>query len=65
MTMFHFTQGYLPPESLSSTSPGPLGAKWVSKEAENFKELEFFGLVRYFSVKTEKSSKTSKIEPKT
>ena len=47
------------------TSLVPLGANWVSKEAENFKELEFFGLVRYFSVKTEKSSKTSKIEPKT
>ena len=36
-----------------------LGANWVSKEAENFKELKFFGLVRCFSVKTEKSSKTS------
>ena len=59
------TQGNLPPESFCSTSLAPLGANWVSKEAENFKELEFFGLVRYFSVKTEKSSKTSKIEPKT
>ena len=35
MTMFHFTQGHLPPESFRSTSLGPLGAKWVSKEAEN------------------------------
>ena len=63
--MYLCTQGYLPPESFRSTSLAPLGANWVSKEAENFKELEFFGLVRYFSVKTEKSSKTSKIEPKT
>ena len=29
----------------------PLGANWVSKEAENFKELKFFGLERCFSVK--------------
>ena len=59
------TQGYLPPESFRSTSLAPLGSNWVSEEAENFKELEFFGLVRCFSVKTKKSSKTSKIEPKT
>ena len=59
------TQGYLPPELFRSTSLVPLGSNWVSEEAENFKELEFFGLVRCFSVKTKKSSKTSKIEPKT
>ena len=34
-----------------STSLAPVGANWVSKEAENFKELKFFGLVRCFSVK--------------
>ena len=42
MTMLHFTQGYLPAESFRSTSLGPLGAKWVSKEAGNIRELEFF-----------------------
>ena len=30
-----YTQGYLPPESFRSTSLLPLGANWVSKEAEN------------------------------
>ena len=58
-------QGYLPPELFHSTSLAPFRANCVSEEAENFKELKFFGLVRCFSVKTEKSSKTSKIEPKT
>ena len=40
-----------------STSLAPLGANWVSKEPENFKELEFFGLVRCFSVKIAQFSK--------
>ena len=34
-----------------STSLTPLRANWVSKESENFKELNFFGLVHCFSVK--------------
>ena len=46
-----YTQKYLPPESFRSTSLAPLGANWVSKETENFKELKFFGLVLCFSVK--------------
>ena len=33
------------------TGIAPLGANWVSKEAENFKELKCFGLVHCFSVK--------------
>ena len=37
----------------------------VSKEAKNFKELEFLGLGRCFSVRIEESSKTTKIQPKT
>ena len=48
-----------------STSIAPLGSRWVSKEAKNFKELEFVGLGRCFSVRIEESSKTSKIQPKT
>ena len=40
-----------------STTFAPLGVLWVSKEAENLKELDFVGLGRYFSVKIEKSSK--------
>ena len=52
------TQGYLPPESFRSTSLAPLGSNWVSKEAENFKELKFFGLVRCFSVKIAQILKT-------
>ena len=43
----------------------PLGSRRVSKEAKNFKELEFLGLGRCFSVRIEESSKTSKIQPKT
>ena len=43
----------------------PLGSSRVSKEAKNFKELEFLGLGRCFSVRIEESSKTSKIQPKT
>ena len=63
--MGHCTQGYLPPESFHSTSSALLGSSRVSKEAETFKELEFLGLVRYFSVRIEESSKMSKIQPKT
>ena len=37
----------------------------MSKEAKNFKELEFLGLSCYFSVRIEVSSKTYKIQPKT
>ena len=48
-----------------STSIAPLGSRWVSKEAKNFKELEFLGLGRCFSVRIEESSKTSKIQRKT
>ena len=58
-------QGYLPLKSFRSTSIAPLGSRWVSKEAENFKELEFLGFSRCFSVRIEKSSKTSKIDQKT
>ena len=43
----------------------PLGSSRVSKEAKTFKELEFLGLGRCFSVRTEESSKTYKIQPKT
>ena len=43
----------------------PLGSSRVSKEAKNFKEFEFLGLSRCFSVRIEESSKTSKIQPKT
>ena len=43
----------------------PLGSRRVSKEAKNFKELEFLGLGRCFSVRIAESSKTSKIQPKT
>ena len=42
-----------------------MGSSRVSKEAETFKELEFLGLGRCFSVRIEESSKTSKIQPKT
>ena len=52
-----YTQGYLPPESFRSTSLALFGANWVSKDAENFKELKFFGLVRCFSVKIAQSLK--------
>ena len=48
-----------------STTFAPLGTSRVSKEAETFKELKFLGFVRYFSVRIEESSKTSKIQPKT
>ena len=39
-----------------------LGSRRVSKEAEIFKELEYFGLVRYFPAKMEQ---TLKNRPKT
>ena len=55
----------MPPESFRPTSLMPLGANWVSEEAEDFKELEFFGLVRCFSVKIEETSKLAKIVEKT
>ena len=42
-----------------------MGSSRVSKEVETFKELEFLGLGRCFSVRIEESSKTSKIQPKT
>ena len=44
------------------TTFAPLGSSRVSKEAETFKELEFLGLSRCFSVKIEQ---TSKNRPKT
>ena len=37
----------------------------MSKEAKTFKELDFLGLGRCFSVRIEESTKTSKIHPKT
>ena len=40
-----------------STSLVPLGSNSMSKEAENFKKLEFLGLVRYFPAKIEQTSK--------
>ena len=43
----------------------PLGSRRVSKKAKNFKELEFLGLGRCFSVRIAVSPKTSKIQPKT
>ena len=43
----------------------PLGSSRVSKESKNFKEFEFLGLSRCFSVTIEESSKTSNIQPKT
>ena len=49
---------------ISTTHPC-LRMLWVSKEAELKGGFKIFGLVRCFSVKTKKSSKTSKIEPKT
>ena len=48
-----------------STTFVPLGSSRVSKEAKNFKKLEFLGLGCCFSVRTEESLKTSKIQPKT
>ena len=50
---------------ISSLTFAPLGSSRVSKEAKNVKELGFLGLGRCFSVRTEESSKTSKIQPKT
>ena len=35
---------------LISTSVAPLGSSRVSNEAKNYRELEFLGLSRYFSV---------------
>ena len=37
----------------SSTIIASLGATWVPKEAKFFREVDFFGLVRCFSVKNE------------
>ena len=34
-----------------------LGAIWVPKEAKFFREVNFFGLVRYFSAKIEQTTK--------
>ena len=39
-------------------------SSWVPKEVKNLMEHEFLGLSRCFSVRFEKSSKTSKIGPK-
>ena len=59
------TQGFLPSELFHSTSLALLGSSWVPKKAENLKEHECLGLSRCFSVRIKKSSKTSKIVPKT
>ena len=58
------TQGFLSSELFHTTSIALLGSSWVPKEAKNLKEHEFLGLSRCFSVRFEKSSKTSKIGPK-
>ena len=49
---------------IHSTSFTPLGSRWVSKKAENFNKLGFLCLGCCFSVRIEKSSRTSKSEPK-
>ena len=53
------------PNLFHSTSLALLVSSRVSKEAKNFKELEFLGFICCFSVRIEISSKTSKIWPKT
>ena len=58
------THGFLTSELFCSTSLALLGSSWVPKEAKNLKEHEFLGLSCCFSVRFEKSSKTSKIGPK-
>ena len=57
--------GELASRIISFFTFAPLGSRRVSKEAKNFKELEFLGLGRCFSVRIAESSKTSKIQQKT
>ena len=63
-TDYHFTQGFLTQDLFHSTSLATWGSSGASKEAKFFKELTFLGFVRYFSAKTEQSSKMTKTVPK-
>ena len=49
---------------IQSTIIVSLGALWVPKEAKFFREVNIFGLVRYFSLKIEKTSKNTQNWPK-
>ena len=51
------------PDSFHSTSLATWGSNWTSKERKFIKEFDFLGFSRCFSVRIEKSSKTSKIQP--
>ena len=48
-----------------STSLATWGSSWVSKEARCTKEYDFLGFSCCFSARIGKTSKTSKIQPKT
>ena len=64
-TLTRYHTGVFAYRIISSLTFAPLGSSRVSKEAKNFKEFEFLGLGRCFSVRIEESSKTSKFQPKT
>ena len=51
------------PDSFHSTSLASWGSSWVSKEVKFIKEFDFLGFSRCFSIRIEKSSKMTKIEP--
>ena len=50
------TQGFLTPDSFHSTSLATWGSSWASEKAKFFKEFDFLGFSRCFSVRIEQTS---------